>query len=97
MRVATLTQPALSKERFLAATTFEGYVSRMKTNQETMRQFVDEVQVPAEDLAWWRSRGKLNVFVMTYDGCGDALYNIPVIAKIAQQSPNIDLRVVQRD
>ncbi len=97
MLVATSTQSPLTKERFLAATTFDEYVSRMKTNQDTMRQFVDEVQVPAEDLAWWRSRAKLNVFVMTYDGCGDALYNIPVFAKIAQQCPNIDLRVVQRD
>jgi hypothetical protein len=89
--------PALTKERFLAATTFDEYVSRMKVNQETMRQFVEEVEVPAEDIAWWRAQGPVNAFVMTYDGCGDALYNIPVFAKIAKQCPNIDLRVVQRD
>lgn len=90
-------QPALTKERFLAATTFLEYVDRMKVNKEKMRQNVEEIQVSAEDLDWWRSRGKLNAFVLTYDGCGDALYNIPVLAKIALQCPNIDLRVVQRD
>jgi len=90
-------KPALTKERFLAATTFDEYVERMKVNKEQMLQHVEEVQVSPEDLAWWRSQGKLNAFVLTYDGCGDALYNIPILAKIAKQSPNIDLRVVQRD
>jgi hypothetical protein len=69
----------------------------MKVNKEKMHQNVEEIQVSAEDLDWWRSRGKVNAFVLTYDGCGDALYNIPVFAKIALQCPNIDLRVVQRD
>lgn len=95
--VATTQAPALTKERFLAATTFAEYVDRMKVNKETMLQHVEEVQVPADDLAWWKAQGKLNAFVLTYDGCGDALYNLPVLAKIAQQCPNIDLRVVQRD
>ncbi len=89
--------PALTRERFLAATTFDEYVDRMKVNKEKMLQFLEEVQIPPEDVAWWRSRGKLNVFVLTYDSCGDALYNLPVMAKIAKLAPNIDLRVVQRD
>jgi hypothetical protein len=88
---------ALTKERFLATPTFADYVEQMKVNKDTMRQHVEEVQVPAEDLAWWRSQGKINAYVLTYDGCGDALYNIPILAKIAAQSPNVDLRVAQRD
>jgi len=95
--VATTQTPALTKERFLAATTFDEYVERMKVNKEKMLQHVEEVQVPAEDVEWWRSQGKLNAFVLTYDGCGDALFNLPVLAKIAKRCPNIDLRVVQRD
>lgn len=87
----------MSKERFQNSTTFEQYVDLMQTNKERMAQFVDEVQIAAADLQWWRERGPLNVYVLTFDGCGDALYNIPVMAKIAQQCPNIDLRVVQRD
>jgi hypothetical protein len=90
-------QPALTKERFLAATTFSEYVGRMKVNREKMLQNVEEVQVSAEDLAWWRSRGKINALVLTYDGCGDALFNIPTLAKIAALCSNVDLRVVQRD
>jgi hypothetical protein len=95
--MASSGQPALTKERFLAATKFSQYVERMKVNREKMLQHVEEVQVSAADVDWWRSRGKINAFVLTYDGCGDALYNIPVLAKIAAQCPNVDLRVVQRD
>jgi hypothetical protein len=89
--------PVMPKERFQAATTFDEYVDRMKVNKEQMQKFTDEVEISAEDLEYWRGRGKLNVYVLTYDGCGDALYNIPVLAKIARQCPNVDLRVVQRD
>lgn len=87
----------MSKERFESATTFAEYLERMQVNKERMAQFVDEVQISDEDLQWWRSRGPLKVYVLTFDACGDALYNIPVMAKIAQQCPNIDLRVVQRE
>jgi hypothetical protein len=89
--------PVMPRERFQAATTFDEYVDRMKVNKEQMQKFTDEVEISSDDLKWWRDQGKLNVYVLTYDGCGDALYNIPVMAKIAKQCPNIDLRVVQRD
>ena len=87
----------MPKERFEQATTFDQYVERMKVNKENMLQFTEEVQVPAEDVEWWKKQGKLKVLALTYDGCGDALYNIPVLAKIAKLSGNVDLRVVQRD
>lgn len=87
----------ISRERFESAPTFAQYLERMQANQERMAQFVDEVRIPEEELAWWRSRGPIKVYVLTFDSCGDALYNIPVMAKIAQQCPNVDLRVVQRD
>jgi hypothetical protein len=88
---------ALTKERYLATPTFDEYANRMTVNKEKMLQHTEEVQVPNEDVDWWRSRGKLKVLVLTYDSCGDALYNIPVLAKIAMQAPNVDLRVAQRD
>ena len=34
-------KPALTKERFLAATTFDEYVERMKVNREQMLQHVE--------------------------------------------------------
>src|SRR5262245_8468946 len=87
----------MPRERFEQATTFDQYADLMKVNKETMLQFTAEVQIPAEDVEWWRRQGRLKVLALTYDGCGDALYNIPVLAKIAKLAGNIDLRVVQRD
>ncbi len=90
-------ESGITPERFARATTFDQYVAQMKVNKEKMLQHTDEVEISDDDLAWWRERGKLNVYVLTYDGCGDALYNIPVMARIAKLCPNVDLRVVQRD
>jgi hypothetical protein len=89
--------PVMPRERFEKATTFDQYVDLMKVNKEQMLKNVDEIEISADDVSWWKQQGKLKVFVLTYDGCGDALYNIPVLAKIAKLAGNVDLRVVQRD
>lgn len=95
--MATNQKSALTRERFLAALTFDQYVQGMKSNQEKMLQHLNEVEIPTSEVDWWQSRGPINAFALTYDNCGDALYNLPVLAKIAQQCPNVDLRVAQRD
>lgn len=89
--------PVMPRERFEKATTFDQYVEAMKVNKEQMTKNVEEIEISADDVTWWKQQGKINAFVLTYDGCGDALYNIPVLAKIAKLSGNVDLRVVQRD
>src|SRR5947209_3433756 len=87
----------MSRERWDKATTFDQYVQLMKVNKEQMLKNVDEIEISADDLEWWKKQSQINAYVLTYDGCGDALYNIPVLAKIAKLSGKIDLRVVQRD
>ena len=90
-------ESVIAKDRFEQATTYDEYVERMQVNQQQMTDFTDEIEISDEDIEWWQQQPQLNVLVLTYDGCGDALYNIPVLAKIAKQCSNIDLRVVQRD
>ena len=87
----------ISREAFDKMTTFSQYVDLMKANKDQMAQFTDEVSISDEDVAWWKSQGKINVVVLTFDGCGDALYNIPIIAKIGKLASNVDVRVIQRD
>src|SRR5215210_4526363 len=89
--------PVMPRERFEKATTFDQYVDLMKVNKEQMLKNVDEISISSDDVSWWKKQGKINAYVLTYDGCGDALYNIPVLAKIAKLSGNVDLRVVQPD
>src|SRR5207247_9306440 len=40
---------------------------------------------------------KLKILVLTEDWCGDALYNVPVLARMVEGNPNIELRVFLRD
>jgi len=95
--VATHQKSPLTRERFQNTPTFAQYVQGMKANKEKMQQHLEEIEIPQAELNWWRSIGPVNVFVLTYDGCGDAVYNLPILGKIAQQCPNVDLRVAQRD
>jgi hypothetical protein len=90
-------QPSLTKERFLATPTFAEYVEGMTVNREAMLKHVEEVEVSDADKAWWASRGNVKVYVLTFDGSGDALYNLPVLGKIAKLCPNVEVRVAQRD
>lgn len=95
--MVTSNQPVMSRDRFESTPTLEQYINAMSVNKEKMRQHLDEVQVPSEDLEWWRKQGPIKVYVLTYDSCGDALYNLPILGKIAQQCPNVEVRVGQRD
>src|SRR5437879_12433931 len=70
----------------------------MGTNKEKFVQFLNEIKITPEDkTALDRHGKKLNVLVITEDWCGDALYNLPVMAKMVEGNPNIEMRVFLRD
>ena len=41
--------------------------------------------------------GRWNLIAITEDWCGDASNTVPVVARLAEDSPRVDLRVVKRD
>src|SRR6059036_3553817 len=88
----------VTKERFKQGMTFQQYLDQMGTNKEKFVQFLNEIKITAEDkTALDRHGKKLNVLVITEDWCGDALYNLPVMAKMVEGNPNIEMRVFLRD
>jgi hypothetical protein len=88
----------ITKERFEQGMTFAQYLDQMGTNKEKFVQFLSEAKVRPEDKAVFADRtDKLNVLVLTEDWCGDALYNLPVLAKMVEGAPNVDMRVFLRD
>jgi hypothetical protein len=88
----------VTKEQFQQGMTFQQYLDQMGTNKEKFVQFLSEVKVRPEDRAAFASRkDKLNVLVITEDWCGDALYNLPVLAKMVEGAPNVEMRVFLRD
>src|SRR2546428_340743 len=78
--------------------TFPQYLDQMGTNKEKFVQFLSEITVRPEDRAALGKLGRtLNILVITEDWCGDALYNVPVLAKLVEGNPNIEMRVFLRD
>lgn len=88
----------VTKERFQQGMTLQQYLDQMGTNKEKFVQFLNEITIAPEDReALGRLGKKLKVLVITEDWCGDALYNVPVLAKMVEGNPNIEMRIFLRD
>jgi hypothetical protein len=88
----------VTQERFQQGMTFPQYLDQMGTNKETFTKFLSEIAIRPEDKEAIAKLGKkLNVMVITEDWCGDALYNVPVLAKLLEGCPNVEMRVFLRD
>jgi Thioredoxin len=88
----------VTRERFQQGLTLQQYLDQMTTNKDKFIQHLAEVTLRPEDRAVFASRkDKLNVLVITEDWCGDALVNFPVLAKMVEGAPNVEMRVFLRD
>lgn len=88
----------VTRERFEQGMTFPQYLDQMGTNKDTFVKFLSEIKIRPEDREALAKLGrKLKVLVITEDWCGDALYNVPVLAKLVEGNPNIEMRVFLRD
>ncbi|HET7876252.1 MAG TPA: thioredoxin family protein [Methylomirabilota bacterium] len=88
----------VTRERFEQGMTFQQYLDQMGTNKETFLKFLSEIKIQPEDRQALAELGKtLKVLVITEDWCGDALYNVPVLAKLVEGNPNVEMRVFLRD
>jgi hypothetical protein len=88
----------LTRERFAQGMTFARYLDQMTTNKDKFLEQLAAVRVrPEEQAVFSRRAGKLNVLVLTEDWSGDALTNFPVLAKMVDGAPNVEMRVFLRD
>ena len=88
----------VTKERFAQGMTVQQYLDQMTTNREKFVQNLADARVGAEDRAVFAGRKeRLNVLVLTEDWCGDAITNFPVLAKMVEGAPNVEVRVFLRD
>src|SRR5882672_12800971 len=88
----------VTPERFQQGMTFEQYLNQMGSNKDQFTKFLNEIEIRPEDKTALAKLGKkLKVLVITEDWCGDALYNLPVLAKMVEGNPNIELRIFLRD
>jgi hypothetical protein len=88
----------VTKQRFEQGMTFQQYLDQMTTNKDKFLEAMAAVHAMPQDRAVFASRGeKLNVLVLTEDWCGDALTNFPVLARMVEGAPDVEMRVFLRD
>ena len=90
--------PATLRDRYLAAQDFETMLASATKNAELWAAIWRRAQVPQEFVDRVRGlSGEWHLLVLSEDWCGDAVNTIPVLAKLAERSPNLDLRILPRD
>lgn len=88
----------VTKERFARGMTLQQYLGQMTANKDKFMEVMAAVHLTPEDRAIFANRReKLNVLVLTEDWCGDALTNLPVLARMVEGAPNVEMRVFLRD
>lgn len=88
----------VTRERFEQGLTLQQYVDQMAMNKERFVQYLDDLTLTPEDrVALERLVRPLNVLVITEDWCGDAIDNLPVLARMLEGHPHIQMRVFLRD
>jgi hypothetical protein len=87
----------LSLEGWSAGWELDSYVKSMEFNKNAMRRRLTEVRLKARDQQRLsRIEGPIHVLVMTEDWCADSLMNLPIVARIVEATPQMDLRIFTR-
>jgi hypothetical protein len=93
-----MTETLTMRERYLAAPDFEAMLGSAEANAELWAAVWRRAEVP-DELAQRVAAlgGAWHLLVLSEDWCGDAVNTVPLVAKLAELSPNLDLRVLPRD
>lgn len=86
------------RERFLAGESFAQFLERPKKNNDLWNMLYKRAKVSDEIAArvaeiWhpW------HLLVLSEDWCGDSLNTLPVVARLTEATPLIDMRIIGRD
>lgn len=86
------------RERYRAADDFPAMLAKVSKNAELWSSVWRRAQVPDEFLQRATAIGRSwHLLALSEDWCGDAVNTLPVIAKLAELSPFVHLRVLARD
>jgi hypothetical protein len=88
----------VTAERFAQGLTVAEYVAQMRTNRDAFTRLLAEAPVRPEDREAVAAReGKIKILVVTEDWCPDSLRTIPVLARLVDGLPHVEMRVFLRD
>lgn len=83
---------------FAKGLTAQEYMNGMNVNKDEMKSIYDRFALDEDDISILESirNQSLRVLVLTEDWCGDAMLNIPILLKIAEEA-GMDIRFLLRD
>jgi hypothetical protein len=89
---------AMTQERFDTGLTYAAYKQGMSRNRERVEENERRVTVDPEATRLFESLPKpINVVVLAEDWCGDVIANLPVLGRLAQDTPKLNVRIFYRD
>ena len=95
---ATSPDPVPLRERFRGAAAFEELLGSVQKNVELWTAMWRHARVDEEYVRRVSALpGRWHLLVLSEDWCGDAVNTVPIIARLAERCPNVDLRVLARD
>jgi hypothetical protein len=78
--------------------TFDAFLATVDANRELWHALTSRASVVEEVVARaGRIRGRWHLLVILEDWCGDAVNIVPVLARLVEQVPSIELRILRRD
>jgi hypothetical protein len=90
--------PPTLRERYRQAATFEEMLAAVVRNVELWTAMWRHARVGDEYVQRIAALpGSWHLLVLSEDWCGDAVNTVPVVARLAEHCPNVDLRVLARD
>lgn len=77
---------------------FSAFLPTAETNADLWRGVWDRVRLPDDLVARAAAvPGRWHLLVISEDWCGDAVNTVPVLARLADAVPGLDLRIITRD
>ena len=77
--------------------TLQEYIGRMEVFQKQMQQRVNEIRITSAEFQKLKAFDQIRkILVVTEAWCLDSLMNVPIIAKIVEASPNIEMKLIIR-
>lgn len=88
---------AVTRERFEQGMTYAAYKEQMTRNRERLEENERTLELSPADVQTFAQLPKLYALVITEDWCGDAIANVPILARLAEASGNLEVRYFLRD
>lgn len=88
----------ITRERFGQGMGYIDYKEQMTRNRDRLEENEGSVRLDPDDLAFFAGLPQpLNVLVLAEDWCGDVIANLPVLARLAEESGRLNLGIFLRD